>query len=126
MRKTLEQYEAERGDDGDPFELELSDGEWVTLRHPEDMPFDDLLRFDSARPAEVLRVLMGEDAFTRLVSAVRPDGSKRVTLGVLGGILTDYMQHYGMGTPGEAVASPPSSIGSARRSKRTSPKRASA
>lgn len=114
MRKSLEQYEAERGEDGEPFELTLATGEVVAFRHPQDMPFEDLVHFDAAKPAEVLRVVMGDEAFQALAS------DKRVTLRVLGGILGDYMEHFGMARPGEAAASPLSSRGSAGPSRPTS------
>lgn len=125
MRLTLEDLEAERGE-FEPFELDLGDDVIVSLPHPEDLPFDTLISFDTASPVRVLRMVMGDDAFDHLATLERGDGTKRVTLGVARVILERYQAHYGLGSPGEGGASRPSSIGSARRSKQTSRRKATA
>lgn len=126
MRRTLASYEQEQGEDLDPFEVEIADGDVVTLRHPQDVPFQDVVNFSTDNPGAVLEVLMGKGAFDRLTGASHPDGRRRVTLRVLGDVLADYMEHYGLPTSPEAVASLRSSTGSARRSKRTSGSRRTA
>lgn len=118
MRLTLEQLEAERGE-VEPFEVDLGD-EVITLQHPKDLPFESLINFDGAQPDQVLRVLMGADTFEALAD------NPRVTLGVLESILTGYYAHYGLGGPGEGDASLRSVRSSAKPSRRTSPRRATA
>lgn len=122
MRLTLDELEAERGDAPEPFELDLGDVV-VSLPHPEDLPFESLVNFDSNAPAAVLRTLMGDEAFDSLAGAKDAAGKPRVTLRVMKSVLERYYAHYGLGSPENVVASQPSLIGSARPSKRTSASR---
>lgn len=118
MRLTLDELEKERGD-VEPFEIDLGD-QVVTLPHPKDMPFESLVNFDGTQPAAVLRTLMGDATFDTFA------GNPRVTLGILEQVLTAYYKHFGLGGPGEGAASPRSVSGSARPSRSTSRRKATA
>jgi hypothetical protein len=114
MRLTLDQIEAERGE-VEPFEIELDAGQVITLPHPKDISFEAIATFDDSKPASVLRALMGDRAFDAFAA------NPRVTLHVLEQVMAAYYLHFGLGDKGKGNASGPSSIGSARRSRRTSP-----
>lgn len=118
MRLSLEELEAEHGDDGEPFELDLgADVGVVSLPNPKNAPFDILL---VSNPALVLREVMGDETFDTLSSLQDPvTKRKRITLGILEGILDRYYKHYGLGSPGEGSASHRSVSGSAGQSRRT-------
>lgn len=113
MRVSIDELEAEQGD-VEPFELDLGEGWIIQIPHPEDVPAADLLNLDMSRsPAQILRMLMGDDAFDAFVSHPKAKG------GVLKRVFERYTKHYGLGSPGEGVASPPSWSGSAGQSKQT-------
>ena len=114
MKLSLDQLEAEDPSDLEPCELDLGDGVVVTLPHPMDVPFANLVDFDPTNPTVVLRTLMGADAFEKFISNPRVTGRR------LEQIFTLYQEHYGLGDVGEGSASPTRSCGTARRSKPTS------
>lgn len=120
MRLTLDQLESERGEDLDPFELELDADTVVSLAHPKDLPFSAIVNFDGTNPASVLKTVMGDEAFEAF------SNNPRVTLSVLEKILEAYFEHYGLGGQGEGEGSQPTAIGSPARSKRTSRGKATA
>lgn len=114
MKLTLDQLEAEDQDDLGPFELDLGDGLVISLPHPMDIPFNDLIGFDPNNAAVVLSTLMGAEAFEQFAA------NPRITARRLEQIMRKYDAHYGLGMLGEDDASPKRLNATVRPSKSTS------
>jgi hypothetical protein len=122
-RLTFAQIEAEApAVSKETFEVELPSGAILELPHPSELPGSVIL-IDDGNVEAVQRML--------IAAAQLPGGEVWRTLldsfnaRQLPGILEHYMAAYGAGEPGEGIASPQRSTGSARQSKSTSRKKAS-
>ena len=96
-RLTVADLEIERN--GDPFEIEMSDGTVFAFKDPRSIQFKNLLAFGALSPQDMVRAIMDKGDFEKFAKRPEVDGyffealSKR------------YMEHYKLATPGEARAS---------------------
>lgn len=108
---TIADLEIERNED--PFEIEMDDGKTFVLKHPQSLPFADIIQLGSMTPLEQVKAVMGGH-FADFTAYPEVDGY------FFDALIEKYMAHYGLKNPGEAGASPRSLSGTARRSKQTS------
>ena len=117
-RLTIADLEIERSAEG--LEIEMEDGTVYVLQDPQGISVPDLLAFESLPVMVKVKAMLADGKWDEFIAHPEVDGY------FFGAICKRYAQHYGVGNPGEGVASLRSVKGTARPSKRTSPKKASA
>lgn len=106
MRRKFTDLDIERNED--TYELEMGDGTVFVFADPKSIHAATLVNFEKIQPADQFRAILGDRA-DEFFQRAETDGY------ALEAILADYMSHYGVGTPGEELASSSSSNGTARR-----------
>lgn len=122
MKLTFDDLEKE--DPDEPFVFDTGDGDPFVFVAPDDIPAETLMDIGNRSIVSnqaALQVLLGDD-FERFYQTVVV--RHHATIGTLNALVTRYNEHFGIGAPGEGSASPASSNRAARRSKRTSTRKA--
>lgn len=99
MKITSADLEIEAGPVFEPFEVEAPNGKTYSLPHPAEVNGDVLLDMDNMSVPQAMAHLLGDDAREFLGQWKLPQ---------LEVIFRKYVGHFGLGTPGNAVASPQS------------------
>lgn len=114
-RLTIADLEVERP--REPLEIELSDGTVFLLQDPKAVSVDLMVNIEALPPLEQVKALIAEGRWDEF--AAHPDANGYL----FDAVLKTYAKHFGIPSLGEGSASSPSASGTARPSKRTSPKR---
>lgn len=123
MKLTIADLDAERPEQAqEPFVIDLGDEE-VTLPAAPDIPASLLVNLGNADDMQLAARVLGTDEWTRIL---RHPSMTLARVQALSAAYYGYLQDSGLGDLGKAQGSPVSSIGSGRRSKRTSGSRATA
>ncbi len=117
-RLTVADLEIERPTEG--LELEMEDGTVYVLQDPKGIQLEAMIQLESLPPADQVAALIADDKFEEFSKRPEVDGY------FFEAVMSKYVGHYGLGTPGEGLASLRSVKGTARPSKRTSPRKRSA
>jgi len=117
-RLTVADLEVERPAEG--LEIEMDDGTVYVLQDPKGMQLETLIDLENMSQVDQVKALISDGKFAEFAARPEVDGY------FFEAVMKKFAAHYGLGTPGEGVASLRSVKGTARPSKRTSPKKASA
>jgi len=102
----------------EPLEIELSDGAVFELQDPKAVSVDTMVNIESMTPIEQVKALIAHGKWDEFAKHPDADGY------LFDAVMKKYNAHFGiLGDPGEGAASSPSASGTARLSKRTSPKK---
>lgn len=112
-RLTIDDLDIER--DGEPFEVEMGDGEVFRMLDPKAVSGKELVRLEGLSSEGQLKATLGERA-DALLDYDEVDGY------FMQALMAKWRKHYGIPTPPEARGSRTSSKGTASTSKRTSPR----
>lgn len=110
-RLTIADLEIERPAEG--LELEMNDGTVFALADPKAMHMETAINLESLSIKEQAAALIADGRFNDFASHPEVDGY------FMEALLKKYGAHYGLGSLGEGLASPPSLNRTARRSRRT-------
>lgn len=99
MKITIADLEIEEGPTFEPFDVEAPNGKTYNFPHPSEVNGDVLLDIDKMTVPAALAHLLGDNAREFLSQWKLPQ---------LEAIFKQYTAHFGLGTSGNAVASPQS------------------
>lgn len=116
-RLTISDLEIERPEE--PLELEMADGTVFELQDPKGVRVDVMVDIENIAPIEQVKAYIADGRWDEFVSHPEVDGY------YFEAVVKRYNAHFGMGDQGNGGASSRSASGTARPSKRTSPKRVS-
>jgi hypothetical protein len=117
-RLTIADLEIERPNEGLSFEME--DGTEYILQDPKAVHISKMVAWETLPPMERVKAMISEGKWDEFIA------HEEVDVYLFEALCTRYAKHYGVGAPGEDVASLRSVKSTARPSKRTSPKRVTA
>lgn len=116
-RLTIADLEIERPDEG--FEIEIAEGVVFVFQDPKALSVEAVMELENLSPRDQAKALIADGKWDEFVS--RPE----VDVYLFEAVMKRYAEHFGLGSLGEGIASLRSVSGTARPSKRTSPKRVS-
>ena len=113
-RLTLSDLEIERGD---TLELEMVDGTIYQLQDPRGVPVELMVSIEDMEPIDQVKTFIADDKWDEFVKHPEVDGY------YFEAIMERYAKHFGLGDMGNVSGLSPSARGTAKPSKRTSPKK---
>lgn len=97
-RLTIADLEVETPDEG--LEIEMADGTVFTLQDPKALSLDVVMTIESLSPMEQTKAIIAGDRWDEFTKQPEVNGY------FFEALMAKYMAHFGLGTPGEGLASP--------------------
>ena len=95
-RFTVTQLEIERPEG---MEIEMADGTVYALQNPKALPVEQLMHFEDLSPLDQSKAIVADGKFNEFSAHPEVDGY------FFEAVLAKWIAHFGLGSPGEGVAS---------------------